>query len=331
MVGFLTAIWDEPIFVEQTRKTGKVTIHNPYFTLLGCCTPKWVSEKLKSDVITDGFSRRVIWQLEKDRACLNPRPQTSPEKIQALLLLHQEAQRIFQLQGQFELSNEACVKFDRLYYQTAKIASQYSEKIQSYFTSKHDLLYKVAMCISAGLNNSRLITSQVLDTANAFLLQSERCLETVFAGIGRNELKSQADRALEKVRQAGTAGMTKAQFAKANYENLNKAELDEVWDMLALTGETNFVNPGSAQDAPRMRAVVLDPLPPAINLLELVSQLKWTPEEKQEGSQAFDIASRLAPATRQLLDSLAERKRLSERGILLKGTSVQVSVAEGSS
>jgi hypothetical protein len=65
MVGFLTAIWDESIFVEQTRKGGTVTINNPYFTMLGCCTPGWVTEKLKNDVITDGFSRRVIFALEK--------------------------------------------------------------------------------------------------------------------------------------------------------------------------------------------------------------------------------------------------------------------------
>jgi hypothetical protein len=320
MVGFLTAIWDESIFVEQTRKGGTVTINNPYFTMLGCCTPGWVTEKLKNDVITDGFSRRVIFALEKEKACLNDWPENSPEKLEALAVLNNECQRIFQIQGQFELSQPARVFHKEQYENMQQEALKYSEKIQSYFTSKHELALKIAMCLSAGIDSSRFITKDVIEAAYTFLEQSERCLETVFAGIGRNDLKAYGDRALEKIRRHGNTGTTKAQFVKENYLDLNKAELDELWEIMTLSGDLKVVNPGSAQDVPRLMASVLDPLPPAVNLLELVRHLELRPESKMATTQAFDIQGHLAPETKQLLDSLAERIALSERGILLRGT-----------
>lgn len=322
MVGFLNSIWDEAIFVEQTRKSGKVTIHNPYFTLLGCCTPSWVTDKLKEGVFTGGWARRVIFQLEKDRACLNPRPRTTPDKIEALTLLASEVRRIHEMKGPFEMSDAACAEFDRLYihHNDNKTLAKFSEKIQTYFTSRHDLLYKVAMCLSAGINSTRHISVEIIRAADSFLLQSERCLETVFAGIGRNELKAEADKALNGIRNYGPTGITKPQFVKDNYANLNKQELDEIWETLATTGAVTALPLDPALGGPRVRAAVLDPLPPAANLLHLVRHLKLHQERRSVESPAFVVARHLAPETERLLVSLAERKAQLAAGILLKGT-----------
>jgi hypothetical protein len=322
MVGFLTAIWDEPIFVEQTRKSGRITIHNPYFTMLGCCTPGWVTDKLKNDVITDGFSRRVIFALEKEPACLNPWPQNTPDKLETLALLSNETQRIFQISGQFTLTKQALKLYSTEYVKMREEAKKFSEKIQAYFTSKHELVLKIAMCISAGLDSYKIIDSKVIEMACQYLSQSERCLETVFAGVGRNELKAHADRALDKMRLRNT-GTTKAQFIQENYSDLNKVELDEVWEMLSTTGLAIPGAVSSAQDVPTLRAAVKDPLPPALNLLDLVRHLKRLPEEKMGETGAFEVARHLAPETERLLSSLEERRRLSDAGILLKGRRAQ--------
>lgn len=332
LVGFLTAIWDEPIFVEQTRKSGRVVIHNPYFTMLGCCTPTWITGKLKGGVITDGFARRVIFQLESERACLNPRPKTTPEKLEAMALFRNEVNRIFDMHGAFELTVEACHAFDKLYVETAARAEKFSEKVQSYFTSRHDLLYKVAMCISAGLNSSKLIDANTIDMADRYLRQYERNLDQIFASVGRNELHGYMELILERIRKAGMKGTTKAQMIQSSYDDLNRSELDEVWNTLIETGQVTILSPSSATELPRVRATSLEPTEPAENLLQSVSQLEVHPKQTKGENPTFSLVSHLAPATVSLITRITDSKALTSSGVLLRGTrSLAAASAESSS
>jgi hypothetical protein len=107
MIGFLTAIWDEPQFKEFTRKSKEVIINNPYLSMLAACTVDWVSTKLKQDVISDGFSRRALFILEDELNCLNPRPTTSQEEMDILKQLAVEVQRMHQISGEFKLTERA--------------------------------------------------------------------------------------------------------------------------------------------------------------------------------------------------------------------------------
>ena len=320
MVGFLTAIWDEMIFKERTRKGGEVIVHNPYFSMLGCCTPTWVTDKLRQDVITDGFSRRVIFALEKEPNCLNAWPESTAEQLQTLATLYNEAQRIFQIAGPYEMSKQAREYYAKQYVKMREDAKKYSEKIQSYFTSKHELALKLAMCISAGIDSTRFITLAMIELAFTFLAQSERCLELVFSGIGRNELNALSERALNRVRERGEKGMTKAEFVSACYADMNAAEISEVWDVLNQKGQTVPFT-GSAQDVPRCRATILNPLAPGVNLMKSASLVERHPEEKVATTGAFELANHLAPETETFLADLKARRLQTSNGVLLKGKS----------
>ena len=319
IVSFLTTIWDENIFKERTRKGGTVIINNPYFSILGCCTPGWMNENLKEDVITDGFSRRTIFVLEDTLNCLNSWPESTPSDFETLAKLVLEAKRINKIQGTFELSQPARQIYDQQYYKMREQAEQHGEKVQSYFTSKHILALKLAMCLSAGLNDSLLVTEDVMKTVFIFLEQSERALDTVFAGVGRNELKSLVEKGLQRIRATGRAGMTKAEFLRVCYDDMKKIEVDEAWEVLMSTGAVQPVELKTAQDVPRVRAVVSNPLTPAVNLLELVSRLSWRPEQKMAATSAFSAASPLAPETERLLANEEERKVRLQKGVLLSG------------
>jgi len=318
MVSFLTAIWDEPIFRETTRKGGIITIHNPYFTMLGCCTPNWMSTKLKQDVISEGFSRRTIFAMEEDLNLLNPWPESTLEEVQILAELSLEVKRIHLVSGNFTLSKEARVIYDTAYLGNRAAAAGFSDKVKSYFSSKHVLVLKISMCISAGIDSDRKITGPIVTAALAFLTQYERCLDIVFSGIGRNELKGLADQALTRLRKAGENGMTKAQFATACYEDMKMAEIDEVWGELAGAEHTRFVELESAQSVPRMRATILNPLPPGRNLLRMVSEVEMGSEAVTTPNVAFSIADSMSPETTKHLAEVGERKKQVSAGVLIK-------------
>jgi hypothetical protein len=216
MVGFLTAIWDRDIFKERTRKGGQVVIHNPYFTMLGCCTTSWMNEKLKQDIISDGFSRRTIFALGAEPSAAIPWPVSTEAELIIKTQLAQEVKRIHNIRGQFKITKKALEIYCEFYMQMRDEGKQYSDKVQSYFSSKHVLLLKVCMCISAGVSSNMTIDSGILKAGLKFLKSSEKHLDEVFSGVGRNELKSQADK-IEKRIAACDGGITRAELLITSY------------------------------------------------------------------------------------------------------------------
>lgn len=318
MVGFLTAIWDESYYKERTRKGGEVIIHNPYFTLLGCCTPNWMNEKLKQDVITDGFSRRAIFALEDKLNKLNAWPESTPRQLEILALLQNEAIRIHQMVGQFRLTPEARAVYDAAYLGNMEDAKKFSDKVQSYFTSKHVLVLKISMAISAALNSSLMITKEQIDMALKFLSQSERALDTVFAGVGRNELKSYADKVLHRIQLAGDLGISKGTLMGICYDDLQMTELSEIVEVLTRSGQVRMVSTVS-QGEPVLVATQKIELPPAERLLLEASQLKPFDVKTRVGPLVSAPTHLLDPKTAQHLTHQAQMKQQTAAGLLLKG------------
>ncbi len=319
MVGFLTAIWDEPIFKERTRKGGEVIIHNPYFSLLGCCTPEWMNTKLKQDVITDGFSRRTIFALESELNTLNPWPESTPEQIENLAKLEIEVNRIFDITGLFTLTKEAREYYDYRYIHTREESKNFSPKVQNYFSSKHILALKLGMCLSAGIDSRRVISSEVIKLAFKFLEQSERSLDAVFSGVGRNELKAHADRIYARIADAGSKGITQRELLATSYDDVNMIEFNEILEILQKQGRVHVSTGATSQDALTLKATALAKPAPAVPLLKLARRLTSSSEQTLGDSSAFSIARHLDPITERLLTHQKERKDQTASGLLLKG------------
>src|SRR6266536_886512 len=66
-IEFLTDIYDRDVFDSSTIKRGLEKITNPCVNILACETPSWITEKLKAQVISGGFSRRMIFVYETTR------------------------------------------------------------------------------------------------------------------------------------------------------------------------------------------------------------------------------------------------------------------------
>lgn len=318
MVGFLTAIWDEPEFKERTRKGGEVKIRNPYFSLLGCCTPGWMNDKLKNDVISDGFSRRGIFVLEKNLNCSNPDPVITPEEEAALVLLEKEVQRIFLVAGRFSYTTEARFLWIAEYNKIREEAKHYSTKVQHYFSSKHILAQKIAMCLSAATRNDRIIDSIVLRAAFEFLGETEKTLDEVFSGVGRNELKAQADKVYQHIAKTEETGLTKGQLLGMCYGDVNTQELDEILN--ALTGQ-NLVKltSQSAAEAPRYRVGKVTKQAQARNLLELGGRIVPTSERPTSQHLVSAVKHLVDPTTERLLIRQQQQEALQLRGKLFQG------------
>lgn len=319
MVGFLTAIWDEPCFKERTRKGGEVVINNPYFTMLGCCTPNWMNTKLQQDVISDGFTRRTIFVLEDQLNTLNPWPESYKEEEVLLGKLQTEVNRIFQISGKFSFTPEARALWDEQYADIREQAKKFSVKVQHYFSSKHILAQKIAMCISAALRNDRVVDSVILKLAFDFLGESEKRLDLIFSGVGRNELKAYSNKIMNLVHENADVGVTQEQIWSLFYDDLKQSELDESLTALQRSGQLriDYSRDGSNH---RYYPATTRKLEPVASLLELASQVKLSSERLTESSAPSSQERLVDPVTERLLIRQQEREAAQRNGILYQGT-----------
>jgi hypothetical protein len=319
MVGFLTAIWSSNNFKERTRKSGKVVIPNPYFSLLGCCTTTWVAENLKAEILTDGFARRAIFVYEDELNCLNAWPVTTPDMATTKAELIQEAHRIARIQGQFGFTVEAMSLWHRRYKELREEAKHHSEKLQNYFSTKHILAQKISMCISAATRSDRLVDCACLSLAFSFLNESEKSLDTIFSGVGQNRLKAAQDRVLNKIIEAGTEGVPRSDLLKRFYDDLTMQEFTEVCQALIEMNLVEFGIPdGGGQ--PVFRVAKLEKRSRAVNLLELAGRITPSAEACSSECEVSVVPHRTDPEAVRTAKHLEQRKVDLGNGILLRRT-----------
>lgn len=331
MVRFMTGIWDEDVFEYKTKNKGKFKIYSPFFTMLGACTPDWIIRQLKADIVSDGFSRRTIFVHGEKRNCLNPRPILTPEMIEARSIMNNESKRIHSIVGEFCFSKEATTIFDKFYKSLEEVESKAPDRLKSYFSTKPNLVQKVAMCISAGISSSRVIDSKILNATLTLFEQNERYLYKLFGAMGRNELKAELVKVTERI-QAAPKGITKKDLVLDMYGDLNQSELTEVLEILAMTGEVRAEVSSTGVD------LVYFPtssphIAKEVSQLQLISQLTYPEEDPvipEHASlnlnpldlvetQSKDDSSSEKPLTAQVGGLLGKLAKPHKRALLVKG------------
>ena len=196
MIRFLTGIWDENKFVYTTRNKGSFEIDHPYLCMIGCCTSKWLQTQMKSNLITDGFARRMCFVHQESLNKSVTFPELSLDQLKAMKNVNSSLPRIFNLKGMFKVTLPAREYFEHFYTDLNKRIPNAPPILQYFYSSKATLALKVAMCISAGITDTLVIDSQMLKLAVKLLDETERDMMRLLGGLGRNELKPFFDEVL---------------------------------------------------------------------------------------------------------------------------------------
>ena len=316
-VQFLTSIWDEPEYKERTRKHGKVTIPSPYFTLTACCTKSWISQRIKGSLISDGLTRRIIFVYEDELNTLQPWPVTTDAQWAAWELLSQEAADIHELAGQFYFTKESREVWETFYYSLRGDILDKPEKLQFYLASKHELVLKTAMCISAGVRRDKVIDSPILLKAIHLLDTAETKLEEVYSGIGRNPLKRLMDDMLEHIIRAD-GKMNRRRLLALMVSELSSVEFTECLSNLLSTGLVEPLTQGDGSET-LYRSLKAKNRKRDEHLLESVCQLEISSEVPVSMNANVAEPRVLDLATGKLVTRQELRQQQIGKGILLKG------------
>lgn len=201
MIEFLTDIYDRRYFDASTIKHGLQKIENPCVNILACETPAWIIDKLKGNIISGGFARRVIYVYETNRGPRISFPKVTEEAAAARLRCIEHLRRIPTIVGEFKWTPEARDFYDKWYQ---GLVPPDDEIMAGYYESKHIQLIKIAMGLALGEPDPKLlITVEFLKLGVVLLDDLEVNMPKLSVAAGRNELAVPQQRIMELLVQNG--------------------------------------------------------------------------------------------------------------------------------
>lgn len=201
MIDFLTDIYDRKRFKSSTIKRGLEDIVNPCLNILACETPKWITDKLKADIITGGFARRVIYVYETEQTLRIPFPERPKNAATMWTEMKEHLLRVADTTGLFQWSDAARIFWSDWY---PLLIKPEDEIMEGYYSSKHIQALKVAMLIALAESPIELVlTTDRLQKAIALLDSIEGNMPKLSVAAGRNELAVPTQTILELLAKNG--------------------------------------------------------------------------------------------------------------------------------
>jgi len=204
MLAFLTDIYDrvDP-FDSSTIKRGVESIVNPSLNILACENPDWLINNLKNDIVSGGFSRRIIYVYELDRAEPKAFIDLDAAAVDARDRIVKHLQAAATVVGQFKWTDDGR-KWYRPWYEHKQRNLPGNPLMAGYVGTKHVQLFKVAMALDAVSPKPMLLfTDELLQLAVSFLDLIEVNMPRLSQAAGRNELAAIQQRALEAIQHNG--------------------------------------------------------------------------------------------------------------------------------
>jgi hypothetical protein len=247
MIDFLTDIYDRKYFDVGTKNKGTDLITNPCFTILACETPGWISRKLKEDIISGGFSRRMIFIYETEESIRIPFPTITPESAEAWKRVQAHLRMVNDIIGPFVWTDDARTFYDKWY---RSMKSPDDENMKGYYRSKHIQLLKICMLLALAEPQPKLIlTHDLLVLGLAHLDSIEPNMPKLSAAAGRNELAIPMQRVLQLIAERG--GFIPEKVLQRDTSNhMNPMEQSMVLRFLKDTDQIFYV---TAEDANKVR------------------------------------------------------------------------------
>lgn len=207
MLTFLGDIYDRfERFKSSTLKRGVEDVVYPSVNVLACENPDWLIRNLKGDVVSGGFSRRIIYVYETAR----PDPiafidRNNPVMRAAKDRIITRLKQIKTVSGIYQWAPSGKKFYEPWYEEKQRnLINVPNALMQGYLGTKHIQLFKVAMLLDAASDKPMFVfTDELLQHALTFLDAIEDNMPKLSLAAGRNELAISQQRILEELRLKG--------------------------------------------------------------------------------------------------------------------------------
>lgn len=231
MLTFLCDAWDRNEYEYGTKNKGSNKVDNMCVSLIGACVPDFI-RKLNKDstaAVTGGFTARTIFVFATEVSKHIPWPvslEDTQQGIETIKNLREDLEQISRLAGEFKFSDEAVQVFEQWYKNAVVPKDDDSEVVKNFKSRQATHVFKVAMCFSAGRDDSLLIDAWCLKNAIAFTQSVCDTLDITFRGVGESSLADAVAKVQLFVEKRGM--VTKKEIQKAMHRHVTMEDLERV-------------------------------------------------------------------------------------------------------
>ena len=203
IIPMLTTLYDSPDeWTYHTRSRGKEILKNVTLTILAGTTKVWLKCAVPADSVAGGFASRIIFVYQE----LPNRPilfwdETAEEMELRRQLIYDLNLIRKEIKGPMDFSPEA-KKAAEEWYQEEWFKTR-DEKVDGYFSRKHDTMFKIAALFSVAESSTRVITAAHIKRALGLMEENERFMEPIIASIMASQVGDLTERVLEIIRREG--------------------------------------------------------------------------------------------------------------------------------
>lgn len=188
----------------ETKSTGKDHLQGLCFNLLGATAPEWLQSMLPQEAIGGGFTSRVIFVVEEQKAKTVPEHILSNEENAIRQALVSDLNKINNLTGPFTFSPEGKKAYTDWYqsYDKAVAGGKLpveDERFSGYAERRATHLRKLMMVMSASRTSSRVIEPQDFERANTILKATELKMGRTFGGLGKAKYADVTEKVIDYI------------------------------------------------------------------------------------------------------------------------------------
>lgn len=223
MIDTLTDLYGVKFYDASTIKHGLQPITNPCINILACETPRWIIDKLKMNIISGGFSRRMLFVYETNRPARVTFPKIPAGGLEARERCRLHLEKITNMAGPFVWTPESRVFFDDWY---KNLHTPDDEVLEGFYENKDVLAVKLTMisCL-ADWEPKLVLTKEKLQLGIAFLESIEDNLPKLTVAAGRSEVAIPQLRVLEVLKTHGGLMPEKALLREIQKDFKNPTEM----------------------------------------------------------------------------------------------------------
>ena len=233
---FLTDLYDCPAsWTYRTKSQGNILIDGVCPTILSASDLKWLPHIFTATMVEGGLFRRILFVVEYGAAKIIPDPGkiAVDRGLEGSILGTLE--NLKKMQGEFKFEGEAAEAYEGWYVSERKLADAGKHPMQASFISgyvygKPTTLMKVCIILSALGGNSRRISLENLEKAQALLGKLEENMPDVKKGLGTAKFAAEIEMVLGIIRTRGS--ITKAELLREKMGYIDTYNFEIIKDNL---------------------------------------------------------------------------------------------------
>jgi hypothetical protein len=256
IIEFFTDIYDREAFEVMTKNKGTDLINAPYITILACMTPEQTGQLLKERLITGGFSRRCVFVYGRSKAEPIALPKLTQDQLDAKAFCLEHLQRVKRYHCKYVMDEVGKEFFVKWYAEKHRqLSLPHSAAFKNWLRSKDTMAIKVAMLLDLSYDMKGVLTKELLQDAITRLDATEKDLNKVFAGAGKNPLAELAHKIISRLEEAPQNRLSKKQLLAGLFDDGDMEQIDKALDFLI---RTDVVQRGLTQGQPPVEILAMN-------------------------------------------------------------------------